>query len=370
MNIEKLSLYIPSILIIGLIGLFGACSEGGSSSTDTLPTARGAAGEVVLVMDSALWHGDLGDELRQTFLKAMPGLPQPEPYFSVRYVDPFKLNKVLKNAKNMLFVATLDNESMAGKKMKSYFTQSSVSRIEEDPNLFQFSKKNQFAKGQEVLFLFGTSEDALIDNLKNNREEVRNHFHEVEINRLRQNLYKANERKTVNRYLLEEYEFYLKVPYGYEQVPRKDADNFVWIRNLGDEVDKSIIVAYKDYTSEEAFKPESIMEFREQIAKQYLADDSTTHMTVQSLAPIEHDTVNFNGKYAIETRGLWKLTNNSMGGPFLSYTFVDEDSGRLYYIEGFVYSPSKQKRPFIREIEAILNTFKTASEINQKQATS
>ncbi|MDF9795149.1 hypothetical protein OKW21_000412 [Catalinimonas alkaloidigena] len=371
MDKKKLSSYITPFLLSCLIVTVTACSEsGGSSSLDTLPIARGASGELLLVMDSALWQSELGDELRQTFLKAMPGLPQAEPYFSVRYIDPFKLNKVLRSAKNMLFVATLDNQSIAGKKMKSFFTQSSVDRIESDPNLYQFSKKNQFARGQEVLFLFGQSDEALIENLKDNRKEIRNHFHEIEIDRLQSNLYKANERRTINRTLLEKEGFYIRVPYGYEQVPKKNTEDFVWIRSLGDEVDKSVFVAYKEYTSEEAFKPENILDFREEMSKKYLADDSTVHMTIQSEIPIEFDTVNFNGKYAIEARGLWKLNNNSMGGPFLSYTFVDEESGRLYYIEGFIYSPGKQKRPFIREIEAILHTFRTASEMEKKQATS
>ncbi len=368
---EFLMRYIfPCVSVILILNLT-ACEPRTSDPSDTLPTARGASGEVVLVMDSAYWRGELGDELRQTFLKAMPGLPQPEPYFSVRYVDPFKLNKVLRNAKNMLFVATLNNNSMAGRKMRSYFTDSSIKRIEENPDLFRFSKKNQFARGQQVLFLFGTSDDALIENLRNNRKDVRNHFHQVEIDRLQKSLYQANERRTINRNLLEDEGFYLRVPYGYEIVPLDhQPEDFIWIRNLGKDVDKSIVVASKNYTSEQEFTPEGISDFRRRIMRRNIIDDSTTYMTVQDLVPVEYDTVNFNGKYAIEARGLWKMSNNSMGGPFLSYTFADEETGRIYYVEGFVYSPGKQKRPSVREVEAILKTFKTPSEIQTPEARS
>jgi hypothetical protein len=373
-NTRKLLSYFASVFFLALLLIISSCGENGEDSSESLPIARGAAGELLLVMDSTLWQGELGDELRQTFLKAMPGLPQPEPYFSVRYVDPFKLNRVLRSAKNMLFVATLDNETTGGRKMRSYFTQSSVERIAEDPNLFQFSKQNQFARGQEVLFLFGTSDDALIKNLQENREEIRNHFHEVEIERLQKSLYKTNERKKLNNSLLENKGFQVRVPVGYQQVPVKDSENFVWLRNLGDEADRSIFVAYKDYTSEEAFKPENILDFREEIfSDQNISDDSTVYMTHQSWSStplVEFDTVNFNGKYAIEARGSWKLSNDSRGGPFLSYTFVDEESDRLYYIEGFVYRPNENKRDFVREVEAILKTFKTADEVNGKQATS
>ncbi len=37
---------------------------------------------------------------------------------------------------------------------------------------------------------------------------------------------------------------------------------------------------------------------------------------------------------------------------------VDEKTNRLYYIEGFLYSPGKAQRDTMREIMAILNTFK------------
>ena len=52
-----------------------------------------------------------------------------------------------------------------------------------------------------------------------------------------------------------------------------------------------------------------------------------------------------------------------MGGPFISYVLVDEELDRVYYLDGFVYSPSKDQREFIRELETILRTFRTESEI-------
>lgn len=367
-------LHILSLILLLIGGLFlSSCEDAGGGSKDKsmLPTARGASGEVLLVMDSSAWQGELGDELRETFLKAMPGLPQPEPYFSVRYVDPFKLNKVLKNAKNMLFVATLDNESQAGRRMRNYFTDASVKRIQSDSNLYRFSKEDMFARGQEVLFLFGTTEDALINNLQKNRLDVRKFFHNVEIDRLQKSLYKANERRGVSRALMEEHGFSVRVPYEYEPVPLDhEPENFVWLRSLGDEVDKSIIVAYENYTSEDVFTPEGILDLRQRIMKNNIKDDSTTYMTIQDLAPVDFDTLNFNGRYAIETRGRWRMYEVAMGGPFVSYTLVDQASNRLYYIEGFVYSPGKQKRPFIREVEAILRTFETQAAQEQPQPAS
>ncbi|MGB3778459.1 MAG: DUF4837 family protein [Tunicatimonas sp.] len=364
----------PSRLIVLLSLLLPYLTACENTSQSTLPLARGTDDEVLLVMDSTAWQGELGDELRLTFREAMPGLPQAEPYFDIRYVDPFKLNSVLRSAKNILFVTTLDNKTPAGRRMQSYFTEESIQRIRENQDLYMFEKQDEFARGQEIYHLFGNTEDELINNLQENRMKIRQRLVNVLLDRITEGLYKGNEQKSVSKYLLENYGFSLRVPFGYDLVPlADDVEDFVWLRQLG-EIDKNVIVTYKDYTSEEAFDPDNILAFREKQLGRYIADDPTAYMTVQRVVPkgegvepdtitlVEYDTVTFQGRYAVEARGLWRLSNDSMGGGFLSYTFVDEAQDRLYYIEGYVYSPGEKKRPSIRELEAVLRTFRTPEE--------
>lgn len=362
-----------ALLFLLLPGLI-ACEN---TSQSTLPLARGTDDEVLLVMDSVAWQGELGDELRRTFREAMPGLPQDEPYFDLRYVDPFKLNSVLRSAKNILFVTTLDNQTEAGRRMQSYFTEESIKRIREDTDLYMFERQDEFARGQEIYHLFGNTEDELIDNIQENRLKIRQRLENVLLDRITQGLYKGNEQRSVSKYLLENHGFSLRVPFGYDVVPLPDdPDDFVWLRQLG-EIDKNVVVTYKDYTSEDAFAPKNILAFREKQLGRYIVDDPedpTAHMTVQRVVPkeegvaldtitlVEFDTVTFQGKFAVEARGLWRMSNDAMGGGFLSYTFVDETQDRLYYIEGYVYSPGEKKRPSIRELEAILRTFSTPQE--------
>ena len=52
-----------------------------------------------------------------------------------------------------------------------------------------------------------------------------------------------------------------------------------------------------------------------------------------------------------------------MGGPFVSYAMVDEANGKFYYVEGFTFSPSKDQREIMRELETILSTFRTSAEL-------
>ncbi len=351
-----------------------SCEGSGSSNESSLPSARGAAGEIILVMDSTSWRGELGNELREIFMQDVPGLPQPEPYFDLRYVNPFKLNDVLRSAKNMIFVTTLDNRSASGERMRRFFTDNSLTRIESDSTFFSYPISNVFARGQKNLYLFGVSEDVLLENLSVNHKQVRQHFSDTERNRSLEALYKSGEQRALERDLLEDHNFYLRIPQDYDLVPLEDSiEQFVWLRQLGQagEPDVSIIVTYQEYTSEDIFQPEGIMQFRESTLGKYIVDDNPpAYMTIQEVEPIVYDTINFDGKFAIEARGLWKLSNITMGGPFLSYAFVDEALNRFYYIEGYVYYPGKNKRTEIREVETILRTFKTEAELQAKQSAS
>lgn len=68
--------------------------------------------------------------------------------------------------------------------------------------------------------------------------------------------------------------------------------------------------------------------------------------------------INFNGIYAIETRCLWKVEGDFMGGPFINYTYIDEKNNRVIMLDGYLYSPRKPKRDLLKQLEAILYTYK------------
>jgi len=161
-----------------------------------------------------------------------------------------------------------------------------------------------------------------------------------------------------------EHQCNIRIPFGYQLVQQEKG--FIWVRRIDTQVDRDIFIAYKPYESEEELSKEGVISFRDSITSNYIFDDPEkpdTYVTLQLYVPLIQKEVNFNNKFAIETRGLWRTNNNSMGGPFLSYSFVDEELNRLYYIEGFVYSPGKSQREFIREIGVILSTFQTKNEL-------
>lgn len=350
---------------IGLVALiFIACSGGGNSSltSDLLPTARGEADEIILVVDSTQWVDTvgLGQELKKTFRAPMLGLPQDEPLFNLSKVSPRKLNSVLKSAKNMVFVMTLDSKTADSRVLQNYFTDQSLNQIKRDTSMFMRVQRDLFAKGQTVMFLFSSSEELLAQKINYNRSQIREFFEASARETIKSKLFNSTKKQLASR-IQETHEVGLTIPYGWEKA--RDLKNFFWLRLMDAQTEQSLFVYYEPYRDQSIFN--NIGEFRDKITKRNLYDGENPdiHIARQKIIPVFTERVNFNGHFAVEARGLWKVSDNSRGGPFVSYTIVDEEEGLIYYIEGYVDSPGTRKKNFMRELEAILSTFKTKNDL-------
>ena len=91
--------------------------------------------------------------------------------------------------------------------------------------------------------------------------------------------------------------------------------------------------------------------------------------TTVPFIPVTADTINFNGRFAVQLRGLFRSHTPGVGGPFLGYALVDEATQQFYYIEGFTISPGREQREIMRELETILHTFQTSAELPPNKAT-
>ncbi|WP_420580561.1 DUF4837 family protein [Reichenbachiella sp.] len=354
-NIQFLFILLISILTVGCSS--DNSKNGGSKSH--LPIARGEANAILCVMDTSQWNGPLGEALREIFSVYVPGYPQDEPYFKLRNINPLKMNNILKTGKSMIFVSTMDNQGAQSRAMQNYFTSSSLEKILKDTALYRLPQKNQFARGQEILHLFGQTEKQLIGHLKRDKEILRNYLLNIEDKRISKSIFKVRE-KQIEKTIRETHGFDVQVPYGYDLA--KNQRDFIWIRLLDPDYEKNIFVHYRPFNSKDPF--DDVLAFREEITSSYMRDVQKPEifMTLQK-ENMNIREVNFKGKYAKEVRGLWKLSDISGGGPFVSYVFVDESQKRMYYLEGYVYAPSKDKREFMQEIEVIINTFRSGKEL-------
>lgn len=332
------------------------------NSSSTLQKSRGETGEVILVIPPSLWDGKLGDLLREIFTSKVKVLPQDEKLYDLKPVDPSKFNNVFKASQNLMFVATLDNQKPEGKYMKKYFTENSLNQIEKNPDLFSFNQQDVYARGQEVLYLFGRNEEELIKNIKANKSGIKEFFNDKEANRLVSS-FKKTAQKGIMNYIEDSLNMELIVPFGFDIAAK--SEEFIWLRELDSKEEYNVWIVKMPYNDVSVFDPNKIKSLRNSLGKKYITDKDLPdlHLTSQDEIDFVIDTVNLNNQYALRTKGLWKYSDNSRGGAFVSYLFANEETGDLYYLEGYLDAPGESKREPMRRLKAILSTAKIPENI-------
>lgn len=329
---------------------------------ENLPPASGASGDVYLIMDSAQWKGPLGRKLDSVFRAEMLVVNRVEPIFKMRWIDPRKLNYTLKLRRNLIFAVTLDQTTDGARRVKGMLTAESINKIKTDTSFFFKAVKNQFAKGQQTFFLVGATQDALMKKIQQNASRLVSQLDKAEQERLTAQLFKSGEVKGIGEMMKKRWGAEIKIPFGYQLV--MENSEFLWVRQFNQKDDRDIFIARKPYVNKNQFDRDSLIAFRNAICQKYLFGNPEkpdsyliTETNVPSKRARVYNTV-LSGNYAVQMRGLWRTNNLSMGGPFISYTTADPKQGMLYYVEGFVYAPSREQREILREVETIINTFK------------
>ncbi len=345
------------------ISLLLSCTLSEKERVEYLPKSTGRTGDMIIIMDSLQWDTDLGKAVKRIFIEEVDGLPRPEPTFNVTWIHPNKGLKLLTQIRNLVYVFTLDDNSRGSRIIREGFTPETLERIERDTSFYFVSTQNEFSKGQEVVYLFSDTKENLIKHLQKDGDKIQDFFNKIEKERTLSDINKTKSTIGITNLLSEKYGFELRLPVGY-QIADQRAD-FVWLRIMKPEIDNSVFVSWKPYESEYQLLPDSLIAWRDAIAEKYLFDDPdnpysyvVTETTIPFI-PVKARQVSVNNNFVMQLKGLWKTNNKTMGGPFVSHSFVDQQKGMLYYVEGFTFSPARKQRETIRELEAILETFKS-----------
>ena len=360
---------MKKLLLIICIALCWACSgeenqEATKKTRAALPDASGDPGEIVLIINKRKYDRELGDAIKEVFQEYVDGLTRREPMFTLRVIEPSEFNRIFKIARNIVYVTSFEGSSAADKWLQGTFGEESRNRIMNNPDLFMQTSENQYAKNQKILQLFGKDDATLIQNLKDNRSVVQNFFNIAEKQRLAKSLKMSAASRGVLKKVNDRLGVNIKIPAGYELANLEE--DFMWARFLPPTgASKNLFVYYKDYESQEEFNFDQVIELRNEIGKKYIYGDPENKesfmITETQFMQPSFRTIDFNDQYTVEMRGAWKTNNFSVGGTFISYTFVDQPTNRLYYIEGFIIHPNEKHRELIREMESLLTTFRSAA---------
>jgi len=349
--IQTLLLVLTSVLIL-------SCSqEAKNRMSSAKPKAKGSIGEIILAIDSTKWAGPVGEELREIFEADLPGMIRSEPMFKVHRVDPRAMTRMLKMYTNLIYVTTFDDKRGGSQVINAQFSKESKDKASADPSIYSLRMEDEYAAGQEVLYLFGNNEQELIANLKKHKDQLQNLFEVRERGRLEKGLLARKNSEAQNEARIN-LGIEINPPVSYKIA--KSEKGFLWLRQptpTERRPDISVYFYEGDYRNEEQTFPENILKLRDSIASQHIfgdPEDPQSFMTSEKQIPPSFRNMVINDNFTVEIRGTWKTNNLSMGGTYLGYLMIDEKKGKLYYMEGFVYFPNEVHRDALREIQTIL----------------
>jgi hypothetical protein len=326
-----------TLLTIATIALFTASCGGEETNADgtvkdtrILPPSSGTHSELLLVMPDELWLGPAGEAFREIYLADQEGLPQAESYFDASRVEPEDVNKILQKAKNILWVEKSDTS-------------------------FVKMTKDLWARPQRLVRITAPTEKAITAELRGSANQVMQAFkdHDMELiqTRLSRSAYAYTHENLkdigIKSMLLHK---------GFD--PTLNKENLKIFATKTVKTIQYIVISSRPM-SEGLVSVDEIIAHRDSIGKNYFEGTyEGSYMTTEMLIPPSIANTEISGMYALETRGLWRMEGDFMGGPFLSYSIYDEKNDRILTVEALLYGPQAKKRNIVLEMEAMLKSIK------------
>ncbi len=327
--------HFASSILLALWALLGftACSD-----EWTLPTSSGRPYEVLVVVDDSLWERPAGRALFDVLDTDMPGLPQSERSFRISQTSPSRFSRTLKIFRNIIRVEINDKE----------YTQTKM----------KFAR-NRYAHPQVILTIQSPTEAEFEAFVEKHTEVIIDFLVKTEMNRL---IFDLQEEHSALVARLADSMFACKLYVPKEIQSYKRGKDFFWTSSNSATAMVNICMYAYPYEGPHTFTKDYVLAKRDSFMQANIPGSKPhMYMATDTLCTLVRPIVVKNA-YALETRGLWIMKNDGMGGPFVSHSRVDTVNNRVVVVEGFVFAPEKMKRGLVRRLEGSLYTLSLPAE--------
>lgn len=287
----------------------------------------GKINTISVVIDDQLWNGEIGDSIRNKFASPVIGLPEEEPLFTINQYPVKLMEGFAINTRAIIVVK---------KGLKKKFE----------------IKNNQYATPQKVFHLSGATATEVLDLIEQHYQEMIELIEQGEIKesqRINKKLIASNS------FIGRRFNIAIQIPSHFQLVMQKP--NFVWLKKKIISGSSSLLLyqaPLKTITKERVEL--AILKMRDSIGQFIQGREPNTYMISETGYTPYFFKSKLDNRLAYETRGTWQLHNDYMSGPFINYTLVDTATNKVLVLEGFCYSPSKDKRDVMHELEAIIHS--------------
>lgn len=324
-----LSLVIISILtVVAFVG----CTM---KPQQPAKTAIGMPYEAFVVCDNDAWNSGIDSAVYRAVGARVLGLPRPESYFYiVDHKSQGELTSMERKYGNILSI--------------------NISPSNTEPGLLVAD--NVYARPQTVITLNAPSIEVAKQYIEEHGGEICGLFEIGERNRSL-----VNSRRSSTPQLQEELKKHLgidmHIPAGFTKANSGDR-SLLWFMRDYEKKAQYIFAFETKYTDANDLTGEWL----ERMVINKLAvvhtDKPGAYMTISQTAPIYFSAMESNGHTWFELRGCWEVKFDQMGGPFVSFSTLDEESQSIKTILFALYAPEEVQRGLMGELEYLIYTAK------------
>ena len=364
----------PAAFALAVALLLAACE----APAPPKPNAIGDPGEIIVVADSATWDGPVGDALRATLgASVAPPLGGLGDFRLTRHDLTNEAFRFLRTNKNLIFAAALDDTSDVARFLTARLDSSGAAMIREGRGTSVIPREDIWARGQIVVMAAAADDATLAEAILARADTLHAAFTAQALRYTKIDMFGRGRQSRIEEDLLLAHGFAVNVQHDYffshdtTLVVDGHAGHFVRLRRVLSDTWRDFFVYYEDLPS--GIIDTNHVEHVTDVALETFVRGQydSAYVALDRRRPIRTDTVLIGGRAAMQTRGLWRMTADLMGGPFVRYTFYDTAQQRLYIFFGMIYAPQHrfrgQKREFLRQIEVIARTFRTAAQVEAEE---
>lgn len=316
-------------MLCGLVGCGDEVKQG--ERRKVLGPVQSAPYEMLIVCDKTWYKSEAGKKFFDMANTLMPGMPQSEPIFRLICINTGSFSKTFMSYGSIIFV--------------------NINPKYEKPEFIK--QRDMYAKPQVVVTLNSPDVKGIDQLVDEHGSEIIEMMESNEIKRAMKIL-KRNHSGVVSKQASKMFGCEWYMPDVITQI--KPGKDFFWASSK-DNVYNACMYSYP-WVSNETFTKEFFIEKRDSFMRKNIEGEQIgQHMTTNASTVFTKERM-VDGHYVQEVHGMWEMTNDMMGGPFVSYVQLDSIKNRIIVTEGFVYLPNKQKKKMIHALEAGLRTLK------------
>lgn len=305
-----------------------SCSN--EQTARTLPPMTGGLNEVVIVLDEHLWDGAIGDSIRAVLGKQVPGINWQEPLFDLVQIPEKSFSRIFETHRNLIV-----------------FQKGAKPQVGFQPDYFS---EGQLAA---IISYQNTTELPLL--LAQYLEVIAYRFQEAENQRVKKTI---TAQKGLER-VFNKHGLQLLVPKDFKLVV--DSNSFSWLEHSPADQEMIMGLFFYELPKETSLATWDLLAQRDSVLKRYVPGPvAGSYMTTERIISPWVKNTNSMGFPALEIKGVWKMQNAFMGGPFVSHYIQTED--KMTVLEAFLFNPGKDKRDHMQQMQLVLESAKSLSE--------